>query len=65
MQKLSTSQVARALQISRDTVVRLIESGELPSERLTPTSPRRVLEKDLLEYASKHKLTLISPQPNQ
>lgn len=64
MQKLSTSQVAKALQTSRDTVVRLIESGDLPCERLTPTSPRRILEKDLVEYAQRNNLTLILQQPN-
>jgi len=65
MQKLTTGQVAKALQISVDTVVRLIESGELPCERLTPKSPRRVLEKDILEYAQRHSLTLILPPPNR
>lgn len=64
MQKLSTGQVAKALQISIDTVVRLVESGDLPCERLTPTSPRRILEKDLVEYAQRNKLTLILPQHN-
>lgn len=65
MKKLSTRQVAEALQTSRDTVVRLIESGDLPCERLTPTSPRRILEKDLVEYARRNKLTLILPQQTQ
>lgn len=65
VQKLSTNQVARALQISRDTVVRLIESGELPCERLTPTSPRRILEKDIIQYAQRNNLTLILPSPNE
>lgn len=65
MQKLSTSQAAKALQTSRDTIVRLVESGDLPCERLTPTSPRRILEKDLVEYALRNNLTLILPQQTQ
>ncbi len=65
MQKLSTGQVAKALQISIDTVVRLVKSGDLPCERLTPASPRRILEKDLIEYAQRNNLTLILPQQTQ
>ena len=62
MKKLTTGQVAEALQISADTVMRLTESGELPCERLTPKSPRRILLNHLIEYAERNKLTLILPE---
>ena len=65
MEKLTTTQVAKALQVSHDTVARLTDSGELPYERLTPRSPRRILIKDLIEYAERNKLTLTFPEPQQ
>jgi excisionase family DNA binding protein len=51
---LGTSQVARRLRVSERTVMRLAESGQLPSFRLTPTSPRKFRAEDveaLLERA--------------
>ncbi len=50
---LSTIQAAEILQTSRDTVVRLCESGELRFERIRAQSPRRIYLAELLAYAEK------------
>lgn len=46
--KLTTQQVADLLGVSRPTVVRLIDAGELPSERIG--NRRKVLLRDALEF---------------
>ena len=48
MPKLTTQQVADLLGVSRPTVVRLIDDGELASERIG--NRRKVLLKDALDY---------------
>jgi len=48
MPKLTTQQVADLLGVSRPTVVRLIDNGELASERIG--NRRKVLLKDALTY---------------
>jgi len=50
---ISTIQAAEILQTSRDTVVRLCESGELRFARIRAQSPRRIYLDELLAYAEK------------
>ncbi len=64
MNKLTTGQAAQRLQCSIKTVQRLIDSNVLKAERLTPTSPNRILEKDLVEYAEANGITLL-PQEEE
>jgi len=59
MKVLTTGQTAKALQISIDSVVRLIKSGELRAERLTKTSRHRIKEADLIAYAKARNVELI------
>jgi excisionase family DNA binding protein len=47
---LPVSRVAQRLRCSRDTVMRLVESGTLRGYQLTPNGWWRILEKSVLEY---------------
>ena len=58
MKMLTTNQVAAALGVSSDTVLRLIKLGELRSEQLLGRSPHRIPEAELLALAQRKKLTL-------
>lgn len=58
MKVLTTGQTAKALQVSIDTVLRLIRSGELKAERLTNTSRYRIKEADLIAYAESRNVEL-------
>jgi len=62
MGKLTTGQVAELLQVSSQTVLRLIRSGELKAERLTATGQFRILRDELEKYAEAHDLTLLPDQ---
>lgn len=65
MKKLTTGQVAELLQVSSQTVLRLIRSGELTAERLTATGQYRVRRDELDKYAEAHKLTLLPDQEQE
>lgn len=65
MQTITTKNAAEMLQTSVDTVVRLIEDGELIAERLRPRSPYRISETSLAEYAKRKNIALKQPQPNK
>lgn len=50
---LSVVHVAERLRTSRNTVIRLLESGELRGYRLTPQGWWRVVEASVAEYEKK------------
>jgi len=64
MQTVTTKSAADMLQTSVDTVVRLIQDGELIAERLRPRSPYRISAESLAEYAKRKSITLKQP-PHQ
>lgn len=62
MKTISTKSAAEMLQTSVDTIVRLIQDGELMAERLRPRSPYRISDDSLSEYAKRKGITLKQPQ---
>jgi excisionase family DNA binding protein len=56
---LTVLEVAEAFGVSRDTVYRLLSSGELHGERLTPHSPWRISRKEMLRYAAVQGITIV------
>ncbi|HEX7289480.1 MAG TPA: helix-turn-helix domain-containing protein [Candidatus Angelobacter sp.] len=50
---LSVVHVAERLRTSRNTVIRLLESGELRGYRMTPQGWWRVVEQSVAEYEKK------------
>ena len=62
MQIVTTNWVASELQTSADTVKRLIRSGDLKAERLTPRGRYRVIKQSVIDYANKHGIVLKSSQ---
>jgi len=60
MQVMSTSQAAKKLQCSKNTVLRLIESGQLSASRLTETGHWRIRQEDLEAYAEQRGVALLA-----
>lgn len=62
LKELSVSRVASRLSCSRDTVLRLLESGQLKGYRLTRLGWWRILEPSVLEYEASLQQQFISEQ---
>ena len=62
MEIVTTRWVAQELQTSADTVERLIKTGELNAERLTPRGRYRVIKQSVLDYAERNSIVLKSSQ---
>ena len=60
MRVLTTGQAAQQLQVTSETIRRLIEANELKASRLTDKGQYRILESDLKEYAARRNLLLAS-----
>ena len=58
---LSTTETAHVLQVSRQTVVRLVDAGELKCMQLRPGSPRRIPKKELQRYIQARQLEIALP----
>lgn len=54
--RLTTQQAAELLGVSRNTVVRLLDDGELPYQRLGDTRHRRLRLRDVLIYRERKRL---------
>ena len=65
MRMLTTLDAAKLLQTSRDTVVRLCNSGELPFEQVRSVSPRRIRLDNLIAFAERKGITLNLPESDQ
>lgn len=57
-QLLDVKNIAILLRCSSSTVRRLIDRGQIKAERLTQTSPRRVHQQHLEQYAQQHGILL-------
>jgi len=62
---VTVTQAAEIIQTSRDTVIRLCNSGELPFEQVRSVSPRRIRLDHLIAYAERNGITLILPESEQ
>jgi len=62
---VTVTQAAEIIQTSRDTVIRLCNSGELPFEQVRSVSPRRIRLDSLIAYAERNGITLILPESEQ
>ena len=65
MKIMSTSEAAKRLQVSPDTVLLLIRSNQLPASRLTETGNWRIRQDDLEQYAAKRGIDLVVPEPEK
>ncbi|STC68532.1 helix-turn-helix domain-containing protein [Corynebacterium pilosum] len=53
--KLTTQEAADFLEISRPTLIKLLEKGRIPYEKMPESRHRRILLTDLVEYRQAHK----------
>ena len=58
MEYLTPPEIAKLFGVSADTVRRLIDSGELPSIRITDDGWRRVEKQYVIDYASRKGMKL-------
>lgn len=65
MKIISIREAAQRMQVSHDSIYRLIRSGKIKAERVTPTSPHRVIEESLEEYAAQNHIVLLPPTAQQ
>ena len=65
MRMLTTRDAAQLLQTSRDTVVRLCNSGELPFERVRSVGHRRIRLDNLLAFAKRNGISLNLAESDQ
>ena len=65
MKILSTSEAAKQLQVSPDTVLGLIRSRLLPASRLTETGNWRIRQDDLEQYAEQRGVALVELMPEK
>jgi len=62
MNMRSTRQVGELLQVSCDTVERMIKLGLIQAERVIPRGRYRICEESVLTYAQRQQITLKQPQ---
>jgi len=65
MRMLTTRDAAQLRQTSRDTVVRLCNSGGLSFERVRSVGHRRIRLDTLLDYAQRNGISLDLPKSDQ
>lgn len=59
MKVLKTTQAADALQVSKETVLLMIQSGALPATRLRPTGHWRIRQDELERFAQQRGIELL------
>lgn len=65
MKILSTSEAAKRLQVSPDTVLILIRNKALPASRLHETANWRIRLDDLEQYAKQRGIDLVELEPEK
>ena len=58
MEYLTPPDIAKLFGVSPDTIRRLIDSGELPSVRITDDGWRRVEKQNVIDYAGRKGIKL-------
>lgn len=59
MQVVSTGQAARRLQVSTDTVLLLIKTGQIKAERISEKAHWRIRQDELQRFADDRGITLL------